>query len=293
MNALLFVILAAATAGAPTKPSTGVATTKAATAAAAPAAPAQAPAPEIAEKAWYEYGVLGWYVRGGRFMIPLFICQVFGLAVIIERWGAYKAISIDTSAFRAKVKETLSTGDVDAAVKLCDDTPGPIAATTAVALRKFKLMTALDKPPDQIQSEVTKSVDDFGVHIIAILERHLPILATVCALGPLFGFLGTVDGMVEAFGEIEAKAGQGDIIKITAGGIYVALYTTVLGLCIGIVTQLAYNMFTNRVNRMVLDVEESATELVQDLTVMNALGAHALKTAGGQNVPARAVPAAT
>jgi biopolymer transport protein ExbB len=96
------------------------------------------------------------------------------------------------------------------------------------------------------------------------------ILASVCALGPLFGFLGTVDGMVEAFAAIEAAAGSGNIIQLTAAGIKVALYTTVLGLCIGIVTQLFYNLFTSKVNGMVLEVEESVTELTNTLIVVTA-----------------------
>lgn len=225
-------------------------------------------------------GLIGWYVTGGRFMVPLLICQIVGLGVIIERFLAYQAIRIDTSAFRARIKSLLAANQVDQAIQACDATPGPIAATLAVGLRRFKLLLALGKPADQLESDVTKAIDDYGVHILAILERHLPVLATIIVVGPLLGFLGTVDGMVVAFRDIEAAAREGggqNIVLLAAAGIKVALLTTMLGLCIGIVAQLFYNYFSNRVNQTVLDVEESATELIQNLALMTAVGAHALQ----------------
>lgn len=249
---------------------------------AATSQPAQAVV-ETASKAWYEHGLLGWYVAGGRFMIPLFICQVIGLGVIIERLAAYRAIRIDVRAFREKVKALLAQRKVDDAIRLCDETPGPVAATLAVGLRRFKLLRALKRPADQIENDVSKAVDDYGVHIVAILERHVPVLATVAALGPLFGFLGTVDGMVIAFADIEsaARAGGGqNIVLLAAAGIKVALYTTILGLCIGIAAQWAYNTFTNRINAFVLDVEESVTELLHNLTLLTGVGAQALAADG-------------
>lgn len=264
------------------------ATTAAAQALTQPATQNAQQVAEEAGKAWYNYGLLGWYLDGGRFMVPLFICQVIGLGVIIERLLAYRAITIDTTVFRAKIAELLSNRKVDEAIKLCDDTPGPVAATIAVGLRRFKLLDVLGKPADQIESDVSKAIDDYGVHIVAILEKHLGLLATVTALGPLFGFLGTVDGMVDAFAAIEKAAGSGNIIMLTAAGIKVALYTTILGLCIGIPTQFFYNSFSNRVNQFVLDVEESATDLIQNLALMNAVGADSLKTDESSKVSAQA-----
>lgn len=241
---------------------------------------------------WYHAGLMGFYLKGGWFMIPLFTCQVIGLGVIIERWLAYRAIDIDTTAFRGRVKDLLARNRVDDAVALCDQTAGPVAATIAVGLRRFKLLRALGKPADQIEADVGKTIDDYGVHIVAVLERHVSILAIVCALGPLFGFLGTVDGMRQAFGDIERAAGSGNIIQVTAQGIKVALYTTILGLCVGIPTQFFYTYFSNRVNDFVLEVEESATELIQHLALITALGGEALMeqdAEAGEAAPATAV----
>ena len=288
MNLIVAIILAAGVTTGPAK------TTQPASAPAKGqvAAAAQAPAEEAPpkEKSWYEYGLLGWYVQGGWFMIPLFLCQVVAIGVIIERIGAYRSIRINTELFRERVKDLLAEGKVDEAIKLCEDTPGPIAATLATGLRRFKLLVALGKPADQLEAEVDKAIDDYGGHVIAVLERHVPILGSIVALGPLFGFLGTVAGMVEAFQAIEENAGAGNIIKITAAGIKVALFTTIMGLCVGIVAQLFYNAFTSKVNEIVLDVEESASELMQNLTVMTAAGAHMSARLAAQPAKAPAVP---
>lgn len=240
-----------------------------------PVAPAAAAAVADAP-AWWQHGLIGWYYDGGAFMIPLFICQVIAIGVIIERWIAFRSIRIDAAAFRAKVKGLLAADQVDEAIAYCDATPGPVPATLAVGLRKFKLLTALGKPADQIEAEVSKAIDDYGPHLVAVLERHLPLLATIAALGPLFGFLGTVQGMVVAFADIEAAVGTGSIVKLAAAGIKVALYTTILGLLIGILAQWGYNAFSNRINAWILTVEESASELVQNLALMAAVGSDAL-----------------
>src|SRR5688572_12883828 len=139
---------------------------------------AAAAAPAATETPWYHTGLLGWYIDGGVFLIPLFLCQVIALGVIIERIAAYRSIRIDTAKFRAKIKALLAEGKIDDAIAQCDATPGPVAATLGVGLRRFKLLRALNRAPDRIEDDVSKAIDDYGVHITAILERHVPILAT-------------------------------------------------------------------------------------------------------------------
>ena len=229
---------------------------------------------------WYLIGPLGFYIRGGPFMIPLALCQVLCLAVIIERRSAYRSIWVDPAAFRERIKALLADRRLDDAIQLCDNTRGPVSATVAVGLRRFKLLTAIGTRADRIEPDITKAIDDYGQHIVAHLERHLPLLATIAALAPLLGFLGTIAGMVESFSQIEAAAGAGNIIALTAAGIKIALYTTMLGLCIGIPAQLAYNYFVGLVNASVLDVEQAATELVQSLTILTAIDAIPPQEAG-------------
>jgi len=114
-------------------------------------------------------------------------------------------------------------------------------------------------------------MDDYSSHIVAALERHLPILATVSSVAPMLGFLGTVHGMIIAFDDIVAKMGETNIVEAAAGGISVALLTTCFGLIVGIPAFMAFNYFTSVINRFVLQVEESATDLIETVTLQMAL----------------------
>jgi biopolymer transport protein ExbB len=114
-------------------------------------------------------------------------------------------------------------------------------------------------------------MDDYSVHVVAALERHLAVLATVSSVAPMLGFLGTVSGMINSFDEIVAKMGEMNIVEAAAGGISEALLTTCFGLIVGIPAFMAFNYFTSVINRFVLDVEESATELIEGVTLQMAL----------------------
>jgi len=117
-------------------------------------------------------------------------------------------------------------------------------------------------------------MDDYSVHVVAALERHLPVLATVASAAPMLGFLGTVQGMIIAFRDIVAKMGETNVVEAAAAGIQTALLTTCFGLIVGIPAYIAYNYFTSVINRYVLDVEESATELIETVTLQMALAQH-------------------
>ena len=113
-------------------------------------------------------------------------------------------------------------------------------------------------------------MDDYSIHIVAAMEKHLPILATVSSAAPMIGFLGTVQGMVQSFADIVAKMGEMNIVQAAADGIMVSLLTTVLGLVVGIPAFIMFNYFTSAINQFVLDVEESASELIESVTMQLA-----------------------
>ncbi|HTN76552.1 MAG TPA: MotA/TolQ/ExbB proton channel family protein, partial [Pirellulaceae bacterium] len=144
----------------------------------------------------------------------------------------------------------------------------------SAGLRKYVVLQRLDYDAAKIEEQVVKGMDDYTVHIVAALERHLPILATVSSVAPMLGFLGTVQGMVVSFGDIETGvlSGSGqNIILLAAAGIKVSLLTTVLGLVVGIPAFMAYNYFTSVINQFVLDVEESASDLIETVTLRLSL----------------------
>ncbi len=224
-------------------------------------------------EAWYEQGALGLLVNGGIFMWPILFLGVLAAGVIIERTRSLRMLGVDSELLRRKVQEHLADDRAEEALALVNREQGPVPAILGSGLRKYVLLRKLDYDTASIQAQVVKTMEDYGVHIVAALERHLPILATISSVAPMVGFLGTVQGMIISFDEIEAGIGKENIVKLAAGGIKVALLTTCFGLIVGIPAFMAYNYFTGLINRFVLDVEESASELIETVTLQSAIEA--------------------
>lgn len=216
---------------------------------------------------FFQSGASGLLLEGGIFMWPILIMLVVALAVIIERYRSLKMLDDDPAELREEVLEMLSEDRVEEALERCDAAQGPVPAILANGLRKYLVLRRLNYDQAQLENQVIKSMENYGVHIVAALEKHLPILATVASVAPMLGFLGTVQGMVVAFGDIEANVGQQNIVQAAASGIRIALLTTCFGLIVGIPAYLAFNYFTGIINSFVLQVESSAAELIEVVTL--------------------------
>ena len=218
---------------------------------------------------WYRWGVFMQYMHdGGHFMWPILVLAVIALGVVIERYRSLKMLtSINQAELRERVLDLMHADRVKEALVLCNKARGPEAAILSVGIRKFLLLRHLDYDADRIEQEVSKAMDDYGVHIVAALERHLPILATIASVAPMLGSVGTVVGMVILFKDIAAMKATEQIVKIAAAGIQVKLIVTVWGLLVGIPAYVAYNYFTTLIHRYVLQVEETATELMESVTL--------------------------
>ena len=216
-------------------------------------------------------GALGYMIQGGIFMWPILILGIIALGVIIERTRALMMLNTKAEDLRTKVRSLLEADRIEEAVNLCDREQGPVPAILGAGLRKYLISKRLGYDAGKIEEQVVKGMDDYSVHIVAAMEKHLPILATVSSVAPMLGFLGTVQGMVLSFADIVAKHGQQDIVLSAADGIMVSLLTTVLGLVVGIPAFIAFNYFTSSINRFVLDVEESAVELIEAVTFQLAM----------------------
>ncbi len=214
---------------------------------------------------------VGYLIQGGLFMWPILLMGIIGAGVIIERYRSLNMLSGDSRQLRTDVQTLLETNKVKEAFELCNGQQGPVPAILATGLRKYLVLQTLDYEPAKIEEQVVKSMDDYSVHIVAALERHLPILATISSAAPMLGFLGTVQGMIVAFDDIVAKMGETNIVEAAAVGIKVSLMTTCFGLIVGIPAFVAFNYFTGLINRFVLDVEESATEMIEAVTLQTAI----------------------
>lgn len=225
----------------------------------------------VAAAGFFESGALRYLIDGGIFMWPILALLVLALAVIIERYRSLKLLDTDASALREEVVALLSEDRIEESLELCDAARGPVPAILSNGLRKYLVLRRLDYDPAQLEQQVIKSMENCGVHIVASLEKHLPILATIASVAPMLGFLGTVQGMIVAFGDIEANIGQQNIVVAAASGIRVALLTTAFGLIVGIPAYMAFNYFTGIINEFVLQVETSAAELIEVVTLRMTL----------------------
>jgi biopolymer transport protein ExbB len=222
---------------------------------------------------FFESGAMGLLLEGGLFMWPILIMALVGLAVIIERWRSLKMLGGDNSDLKISVLNDLAENKIEEAVTRCEKATGPVAAILANGLRKYLVLNKLGYDPGRLEEKVVRSMESYGAHILAALERHLPLLAIVASVAPMVGFLGTVQGMIVAFSDIVEmdKTGGGNIIQAAAAGIQVALLTTCFGLIVGIPAYIAFNYFSSVINTFVLDVEESAAELMEAVTLQLTL----------------------
>lgn len=197
--------------------------------------------------------MIDYFVKGGIMMWPILFFFILGLAITIERAWSLTRASVNTRKFLAKIQTALKEGGIDAAKEVCENTRGPVASIFHAGLSRADIGI----------EQVEKAIMNAGSIEMAFLERGLIWLATVVSVAPMIGFLGTVQGMVIAFDDI-AKAN--DISpSIVANGISVALLTTLFGLIVAIIIQFFHNLFVSRIDKLIIDMEESSVELIDSL----------------------------
>ena len=193
------------------------------------------------------------FLQGGPFMWPILALLVFGLMITLERIYTLTKASLVTKRFIPRINKALEDKGVDAALEVCKETPGPISEVFHAGLSRA----------DQGIDVVEKSIETAGSIEMAFLEKGMIWLSTVITIAPMLGFAGTVSGMVRAFQDIAAA---NDISPaVVASGILEALLTTLFGLIVGITIQIFYNLFTSRVDGIIIDMEENSVNLLNTL----------------------------
>jgi len=191
------------------------------------------------------------YIEGDPlWMTPVLICMIIGIALSIERIVYLNLSTINSTKFLEEVEAALKSGGVDAAKEVCRNTRGPIASI---------FYQGLDRSAEGIEM-VEKSVVSYGGVQMGQLEKGLSWLQLFIAMAPMLGFLGTVIGMIQAFDQI-IKDGQVSPTTV-AGGIKVALLTTVFGLIAAIFLQIFYNYITSKIDALVNEMEDASISLI-------------------------------
>ena len=194
------------------------------------------------------------FIEGGPgFMGIVLICLILGLAISIERIIYLNLATTNSQKLTTGVEEALSSGGVEAAKELCRNTKGPVASI---------FYQGLDRVNEGVES-AEKAVIAYGGVQMGQLEKNVSWISLFIALAPMLGFMGTVIGMIQAFDKIEAA---GDMQpSLVAGGIKVALLTTVFGLIVAIILQVFYNYIVAKIDSIVNDMEDASINLIDIL----------------------------
>ena len=200
------------------------------------------------------------FIEGGaEFMALVAIAMVIGLAFCVERIIYLSMAKVDTNKLMTAIAEALSKGDVEGAKAICRNTAGPVASICYQGLLRIN---------DGLET-VERSVVSYGSLQASNLEKGCSWITLFIAMAPSLGFLGTVIGMVMSFDEIQQK---GDISPtIVAGGMKVALITTIYGIIVALVLQIFYNFILTKIESIVADMEDSS------ITLLDLLAKHNLK----------------
>jgi len=194
------------------------------------------------------------FLDGGGFMWPILIVFIFGLAFVIERiYHLLKGMATDFS-FAESISNTILKDGIEAAKANCEGHVGPVANLCASALSRA----------DRGVSEAEKSLEQSGSLEMSSLEKNMTWISLSIAIAPMFGFLGTVWGMIEAFNDI--KMANDISPAVVAGGISVALLTTAFGLVVALILQLLQNTVMYIIDNQVVTLQKSTSLVINSIT---------------------------
>ncbi|AFJ02438.1 MotA/TolQ/ExbB proton channel family protein [Methylophaga frappieri] len=190
---------------------------------------------------------------GGWLMLPLLACSIVAIAIIAERFWSLRSKRIAPPELITQIWQWLRYNQVDEDRIRKLQKNSPLGRILAAGLQERNAAREITK----------ESIEDIGRHVTAALERNLNTLGTIAAISPLIGLLGTVVGMIKVFATITVS-GVGNP-ETLAGGISEALITTAAGLVVAIPSVIFYRYFRGKINRLVVNMEEQALQLIEIL----------------------------
>lgn len=200
-----------------------------------------------------ELSILDILMKGGYIMIPIVFLSIAALAIFVERFLYIKNASKVDPYILESIKDKIHEGKLEEAKKICNQAPGATARVFSKAL------TRLGSPIRDIES-VMENMSTIEVNR---MEKNLGLLAAIAAIAPMFGFLGTVVGMIKSFYNI---AMANDIsIGIIAGGIYEKMITSASGLLVGVFAYIMYTYLNHKIDSVVATLEDNSMDFLDTL----------------------------
>jgi biopolymer transport protein ExbB len=193
--------------------------------------------------------------NGGAMIWLILIAGAAALVVFIERVLHCHRAQINSAEFLNGVRNVLKRDNVVEAISICDATPGPVSRLVKTAILNR------DKGRDRVR----EAVEEAGLTEVPLLEERLNLLATIAQIAPLLGLLGTIIGFMEIFRQVQ-EAGLYAHIEQLAHGVWKALICAGAGIAVAIPAHAGYNYLVSRINKIVLDMERAAGEIINIVT---------------------------
>jgi biopolymer transport protein ExbB len=203
-------------------------------------------------------------LKGGPLMVPIMACSLVSLAVVYDRWCAFRENrKIDTRALRSKVQAYLRANNLDAAISECAATGGPLASVMLAGLRSYQQLKEKNENPETMRLVVGQVMDEYSAQALSVVNKRLDVLTTVGTAAPLLGMTGTVTGMIGSFAGMAEAGASGAGGGAVAAGIAEALITTAAGLLIALSAVIPQSIFNRWSDEIELEIQEANSEIVE------------------------------
>ena len=203
-------------------------------------------------------------LKGGPLMIPLILCSMISLAVVYDRWAAFRANRrIDTRSLRSRVLDHLRNNNIPGAIAECEAARGPIASVLLAGLRSYEHLHGKKESSETMRLVVGQVMEDYSAQAMSVVNRRLDVLTTIGVAAPLLGMTGTVTGMIASFAGLAEAGSVGGSGGVVADGISEAMVTTAVGLIVALFAVIPQSVFNRWSDEIELEIEESTSEVVE------------------------------
>lgn len=203
-------------------------------------------------------------LKGGPLMIPLMLCSLVSLAVVYDRWFAFRENRrVDTRSLRSKVLSRLRQNDIAGAISECESARGPIASVLLAGLRSYRQLRGKNEGAETMRLVVGQVMEDYSAQAMSVVNKRLDVLTTIGVAAPLLGMTGTVTGMIASFAGLAEAGSVGGSGGAVANGIAEAMITTAAGLLIALAAVIPQSVFNRWSDEIELEIEEGTSEVVE------------------------------
>ena len=203
-------------------------------------------------------------IKGGPIMYPLILFSLISLAVVFDRWLAFRENRrIDTRSLRSNVLAHLRDDNIDGAISECETARGPIASVLLAGLRSYRQLRGKQESSETMRLVVGQVMEDYSAQAMSVVNKRLDVLTTIGTAAPLLGMTGTVTGMIVAFASLNEGGSFGAAGNDVARGISEAMITTAAGLIVALAAVIPQSVFNRWSDEIELEIEESNAEFVE------------------------------